>query len=610
MSRISIKNLLFLIPALSGILIYSGTFNHGYVLDDEDAIVKNRYVQSGLDGLGEIWTSEYRDGFSTEHGSLYRPLALTLFALEVHWFSNDAGWAHVFNVWLYGLCCALLFIWLRLLFQDRDHWLVLFICMLFVVHPIHTEVVANIKSADELLALSFGLIALISMLKFVDSERVLWLAGGLVAMFLGLTSKEGIVMFVVILPISLMMFRSQDLKDALKNSVWLIIPTAGYLTLRWQALGGLTGTEEIPALDNILVSTTGIEYYTSAISFAFLYLLKLIYPATLSHDYSMNELEIVGLSAPSFWLGLTVAALMVYAIFRWWNTRPLLAFALVFFLVTFSLYSNLIITIGTHFGERLMFVPSIGICLAFGAIIWSWGRGKRSTFEPNHATLPLAAIGIVCFIYLTKTMSRNPDWKDELTLFTADVSNAPNSTRTHYRLGRSLNKMGLEASDENQKKTWFRKAVVELEESVEIFPEFSDALGELGLAYMNLEQLDKAMAFNNRAIKVNPAHYTSINNIGVILFKQNKPREAITYFETALKINPNWRDPAGNIGSCYGVLGDYTKAIEWFKRAIEIDPSYAPNYYFIAVSYENMGMQEESNEWLAKAQAIDPRMGT
>ena len=72
-----------LLPALVGILLYSNSFNHEYVLDDEEAIVQNRIVQQGLDGISEMWVTEYRAGFSTEKGSLYRPMALTLLQLRV-----------------------------------------------------------------------------------------------------------------------------------------------------------------------------------------------------------------------------------------------------------------------------------------------------------------------------------------------------------------------------------------------------------------------------------------------------------------------------------------------------------------------------------------------
>ena len=152
-------------------LIYANTYNHGYVLDDDDAIVNNRFVQKGVAGLADIWTTEYRTGFSNESGSLYRPVSLSLFAIQTELWPGNSNAAHVFNIILYGLCCMLLFLWLQLLFKSYDVWLPLIASLIFTVLPIHTEVVANIKSVDEILSASFALVSLYSILK-ADNDGI------------------------------------------------------------------------------------------------------------------------------------------------------------------------------------------------------------------------------------------------------------------------------------------------------------------------------------------------------------------------------------------------------------------------------------------------------
>ncbi len=591
-----------------GVLLYANSFNHGYVLDDEDVISRNRIVQQGVEGIGEIWTSRYREGFSAEKGSLYRPLSLTLFALQTELKPKDAGFAHVISVLLYGLCCSLLFLWLRLMFRDKDPWLALFISMIFAAHPIHTEVVANIKGVDEILSLLFGLASMIFVLKSTDSQNRIWLVAGLISFFLALTSKEGALLLIPIIPIMLITFRKVNFKSVSVQTVGFVLPLAAYLILRFRAIGGMFGSEEIPMLDNVLVAASGMERITSALSIAFLYVMKLLYPATLSHDYSLSQIEIVGLLAPTFWLGLSILGCMLFFAWKWRRSEPILSFSIIFFLITFSLYSNLFFLIGTHFGERLLFMPSIGFCIVLGYLFWRQGRGKKEVFDPSSATLSLSFLGILIIMFTSKTMGRSAEWKDEMTLYAADVKSAPNSTRTHFRLGRAMNIKGIEVNDDREKVKWHNQAIAELEESVEIYPEFTDALGELGLAYQGLKRYDKAMVYNKKALKLNPNHYTTINNMGVVLFSQNKQEEAIPYFRRSLEINPNFRDPAGNLGSCYGTLQQYEEAIKWFKVAIEIDPNFAPNYYFIALSYQNLNNKAESDKWLVLARQIDPRI--
>lgn len=599
-----------LVCSLFGMLLYVKTLNHKYVLDDYDAIVENAFVSQGLDGLSDIWTTEYRTGFSEEKGSIYRPLALSLFAVEWQLWPNDPGKAHGINILLYGIICGLLFYWLLLLFGQTHRWLPTIAALLFAAHPIHTEVVANIKSADELLALLFGLTALIAALKGMERHRIIWALVAVIGFFLALLSKEGAITLLPIFALSIWFFKPERTTYGIGITAILALPILVYFWLRSAALGGLSGAEEIPALDNILAAASGFEYYTSAIAICGLYVWKLVFPITLSHDYSLNEIELVGLNDGGFWLSFVVGVLLIAIALKYWKTQKILSFALLFFLLTFSLYSNLFLTIGTHFGERLLFLPSLGYVLALSWVLWKWGSKKTGTFEWKKSVLTTAAIIFLLFAYSAKTVARADEWKDELTLYSADVINAPKSCRTHYRLGRAYNKVALTLTNDASKKSYFSKAVASLKTSVKIYSKFSDAHSELGLAYQNFGQYELAISHNKKALEINPNHASTINNMGTVLFLQNDQNAAIPYFKRALEIKPNFRDAAGNLGSCYGTLQQYEEAILWFKKAVEIDPSYAPNYYFVALSYKNLGDEDAYNKWLAKAQKLDPRIGT
>jgi protein O-mannosyl-transferase len=601
--------LISLIAPVLAVLLYSNTFNHGYVLDDFDAIVDNRIVKQGLDGISEIWATEYRQGYSSDRGSLYRPLTLSLFAIEWEIWPYQPQAAHIIQVLLFGICCWILFLWLTQLFGDRDPWLSVFIALLFAAHPIHTEVAANIKSGDEILAMLFGLL---SMWLFLKSEMKIksgFFLLSVTCFFLALTSKESAVTLLPIFPLSMWFFKRNEWKKSLVPLAFFAIPLAGFFMLRNQAIGGFSGREEIPALDNMLVAASGVEWFTSVVSICGLYLWKLVFPLSLSHDYSLNEIPLSGLSHWRFWLSILAAGLLIYTFIKTWKSQPIVAFAIAFFAITFSLYSNLVFTIGTHFGERLLFLPSLGFCMVVGWYLWSTATKKTGQFELKKAGLPAGFLAILCLGYASKTMSRSAEWRDEMTLYSADVINAPNSTRTHFRLGRTYNKRGLMETTQATKNSLFEKAIPELEKSIEIYPEYSDAIGELGLAYQSLGDFKQAMKLNNRALEINPNQHSVINNVGAILFLQNKTSEAIPYFKKTLELNPNHRDAAGNLGSCYGTLGQYEEAIYWFKKAIEIDPTYASNYFFVALSYQNLSDDESSKVWLAKARELDPNIG-
>ncbi|MDP4966057.1 MAG: glycosyltransferase family 39 protein, partial [Salibacteraceae bacterium] len=170
-------------------LLYANTLNHGYVLDDISVISENRYVNKGFEGIGQIWKTSYRDGYWNDSGTLYRPIALTIFAIEWQLAPNNPWLAHFVNVLLYGALCTLLFFVLKKLLQQEN---VAFIAsLLFAATALHTEVVANIKSLDEILSLSMGLLAWLFILKWNETKKTAPLIMALVAFLIGMFTKEG-----------------------------------------------------------------------------------------------------------------------------------------------------------------------------------------------------------------------------------------------------------------------------------------------------------------------------------------------------------------------------------------------------------------------------------
>lgn len=598
-----------LIPALLAIVLYANTFDHGYVLDDVSAITENLVVQRGTDGIGTIWTTHYRYGYWNNPGDLFRPLALTLFAWEWEMWPNDPGPAHVINVLLFAAGCVLLFFLIYHWFGRKDPWLPLIVTLLFAAHPIHTEVVANIKSADELLAFLFSALSLLALWKNGTRLFSLWAGLAAVSFFLAVSSKESVVTLVPIAPLMLIFFQKASWKKSLLSMIWLLIPFALYLVLRVDALDGLTGPGEVARLDNMLVKAKGIERFASAVFLCGMYLWKLIVPHPLAHDYSFDQLQLTDLTDPLVWASVVAYGGLIYLAVRLFLQKHPVSFAIIFFLLTFSLYSNLVMLIGTHFGERVLFIPSVGFCMAIGWLIWQWGKGKADEFKPAKALLPLGATAVVLLAYTAKTIPRSAEWVSEVDLYEADIINSPRSCRTHYRLGMAyMKEKAILEKNQEKKNEWLRKAVRELGEAVKIYPRYADAQGELGLAYQRLGYQEKAIEHYDIALEISPDHYTTLNNMGTVLFEQAKFDRAIKYFTRAIEANPRYKDAAGNLASCHGMLGHYDEALKWFKKAIEIDPNEASYYYYIGVTYNQMGDLVQAEKWFQQAYKRDPSL--
>lgn len=596
------------IPAIVAMLAYSGTSNHGYVLDDASAITENSVVKLGLEGIPTIWKTHYRYGYWSNAGNLYRPLTLSLFAWTWQLWPNNPGAAHVINILLYAIGCLVFFFLLYQWFGRGDPWLPLIIALIFALHPIHTEVVANIKSADELLAFILSGLSLLALWKNGDRVFSIWIVASIAAFFLALMSKESVVTLIPIAFLAAHFFREMEWKKNLIVCAWLLLPFAFYLAIRVSVLDGLTGQGEIASFDNLLVNAKGLTRYSSALYLCGMYLLRLIVPHPLAHDYSRRQFELVGFDEPLVWLSIAVYAGLAFLVFKTFRKQKMIAFAILFFLATFSLYSNLIITIGTHFGERLLFLPSAGFAIAVGWLLWKWGA-KSGSFSPTKAMLPSALLAVGLLAYGFKTIDRNADWASEVDLYEADVVTCSKSARIHYRLGLAyMKERAVTAKDPKEKQRWLNEAVTKLLTAIEIMPRYTDAHSELGIAYQRLGQREKALAQYQRTLEISPDHYITQSNLGSLLFELGRYDEAIPHFERALQLFPRYQDAIGNLASSYGMIGNYEMAIKWFKRGIEIAPSEASYYYYLGITYNNMGNPAEAQKWLNQAYQLNPKL--
>lgn len=151
------------------ILLYAGALRFGYVLDDTLVLSENKFVQQGTKGIPAIFSNESLVGYlGANHdivvGARYRPLSIASFAVEHQLFGVAPGISHFVNALLYALTALVLFRLLSTVVSPKpgQRWflsLPFVAALLFALHPLHTEVVANIKGRDEILALLLALVA-------------------------------------------------------------------------------------------------------------------------------------------------------------------------------------------------------------------------------------------------------------------------------------------------------------------------------------------------------------------------------------------------------------------------------------------------------------------
>jgi protein O-mannosyl-transferase len=621
------KKLIFqlsFIIALFSFFLYSNTIHHEFVLDDTSVISENPMTQNGVSSLKTIFTSCYRAGYNDDN-NLYRPLSKAMFAVEWQISPKNPSIHHLVNIILYALVCVLLFI-IFLKLTNLNVYFLFIAAMIFAAHPIHTEVVANIKSRDEILCALFLLLSLNFLLKYITNKKALSFIGFISCFFLALLSKESAIIFIGIVPLSIYFFTDADKKINLRLTISTIAVGLVYILIHYKIVGGI-GIKNIPAIDNSLLITHNVmEQKMTAIKILGKYFLLLIFPHPLSSDYSYNTISIVtSIVDGGFILSLILnVSLLIFAIKKM-KEKHFLSYCILFYFISMSITSNIFITIGTHMAERLLFFPSIAFCLA---LVYGFYRLFKLDFKDINSKWKifyssgkqlLAAFVILFILFSFKTIDRNKDWKSNPTLFTQDVKTVPNSAHMlMYCADYLTNKDTLKTLSEKEKEIRLLKAKKIITKALNIYYPFPDAHYIYGKIWYELKNYDSAYAGYSHAMALNPGKAMYHNNVGTSLFSLGKYDEAAKEFIEAIKLDKNDPDPPFNLGSAYGSMGEryrlqndpenankmFGMAIPNFEKAIQLKPDYKSAYQFLGATYINMGDTAKGRIYIEKAEAI------
>ncbi|MBL7766723.1 MAG: hypothetical protein JNJ58_11545 [Chitinophagaceae bacterium] len=598
------------------VLIYSNTFKHRFVLDDHGIIKNNKITKAAfsLDNTKTIFTTPLRKGdFSDLENSLYRPFTKLLFNIEWNVFGGDPHKFHIINVLLYALTGVLLFF---ILFDAmKKKWVVPFlVSLLFLVHPIHTEVVANVKSGDEVLSLLGILIALRGIQLYLSGDKKLYFGLAIAGILMGLFSKESTVVAMGLFPLFIYYFTDASVKKNIIISSVMGACTIFFLICRQAVLHGYKQSP-LSALDNYMVlCTDGASRFASAVNTLGLYIKTFFVPHPLSCDYSYSSLMPVTMADAGFILSfLLFAGMFVYAILKFKQKEPI-GFGFLWFFVTISITSNVFFLIGTSFGERLFFVPSLGLCLSVVLLLARFFHKKEeeNNFMSALGKSPVlfGILFLVAALYSYKTYSRNEDWSSDFNLFSKDVQNYPNSTHLLFYIGNhlsgnerkeiltdqltALNFTPQQIADSLKKESY--RSIAYLTKSLSIYPALpSDGYNQLGKAYFNITDaqhtnfLDSAQKYYMKAYSEDSTNPIFMNNLGTVQYNSGRVMEAFPYFVKAFARDTTEPDFANNIGCIYGATQRPDSAIYWFKVASRLDPADITSLQFLDITYRAKG---------------------
>lgn len=601
--------LLALLVSLTGFALYTNTLGHGFVLDDYSVINENRITRQGTESIGTIFKTSYRFGYYLVNDELYRPIPKAIFATIWEFSPNNPYPGHLLNVLLYALTGFILYFFLFRIFKNK--FAAFAASILFIAHPLHTEVVANIKSMDEILAFLFCISSGLALFKYLDTKKTFILIISAVLYFIALLSKESSITFLAVFPLLIHFFGDDKLKKNYKPLILLLITAFIFLGIRQSVLSQVP--HGLPSIaDNLIMSAkTSGEKFATAVLILGMYLKLIFIPHPLVFDYSYNQIPVVGMGDGGFILSLLVhIALLVIAV-QQFKKNKIISFALLFYFISISIYANIFLIIGSSFGERFLYIPLLGftiLCGHFLSKLNTKNTANTITLFLNENKIALLIVVALCSAYGFKTVTRNEVWKSNYSLFSHDVELSPNSTRTHYYYGNLLSKPEMvEGKDSLYTDSVRMLAISELEKSVAIYPKFGDAYNQMGMTWDRKKNYQKAMESYQKAIGTNENNPMVYNNFATLYFNTMQYDEAFKMFDKAVKLKPDYAEAYMNMGSTYGMIKQYDNAINCFLKAIKLDPQLAQAYYFLGITYRFKGDENSAQSSIAKAHKLDPK---
>lgn len=646
MESLKKNSLIYIVLIALSFVLYGQTIGFDYALDDDIVILKNEFTKKGIGGLGDIFTTDSFHGFFGKQknlvsGGRYRPLSIASFAFEWALFGENPAVSHFINVLLYGLTGLVIFLVLSQLFppESNKYYSIAFLSsVLFLAHPLHTEVVANIKGRDEIMALLGALLSLHFFILYLQWNAQKWVIASGLSLFLACLSKENAL---TILPIHFLLIplvNGWNKKALIGFTQFVVSFAAIYLILRSVIMAGGVDLSYCEILNNPFCFVENDAKFATIFYTWWKYLGLLVAPIKLTHDYYPNQIPIQSLTDWQSIFGLLLAVSLIAATVFAWKKQSKWIIPLLFFILPFSVVSNVFFNVGTFMNERFIYFSSLGFVIGLAAlIIWVSKRVQQEK-------IILVLLVLISAAYSFKTMDRVPAWKDNATLFSTDVKVSNNSIKCLTSYGGSLIEKADNIQDEAQKRNVLQVAIDHLDKAIDLYPGNNHTQGWLlkGNANFKRGSFEKAFSSYRTCLEINPNFDLAKQNLKFLAknaLEARDPKQALYSYEYLLhldKENANYyykigeiyakhmgeikqgivyfmeaykRDPSNpklleNLGVANALLGNLSLAIKYLGEAIAVNPNHAPLHKNIAIAYDQSGLLDQARYHFAKADEL------
>ncbi len=573
--KVTIKYTLLLGVAVT--LIYMKLFSANFISwDDGEVLVNNTDVHQF--NIYAFFTNYYVGN--------YAPFSMIAFAIEWLIFKGNPTAHHVMNLLLHMINSVLVYKLVLLLFKDKTK---AFLCaIIFCIHPLQVETVAWVSAKNNLLYSMFFLLGLINYSRFILGKTTKQYVYSVLFFIVSVLCKPSAICFPLILVlVDYLLKQTQSIKTLILNKIPFITIALlfGFVTI-------YTRTE-----DKFINQNHAYAIYEQIgyAGYAILqYVYKFLVPINLSviYPYPQNKLMSIVLG----YIVILILVVLIYNLFK--SSVKTIVFGIMFLVFNLILVLQFIPFGEVLTADRYMYLPIIGISAVVLSIV---------PLNSNYLKVVITSLFV---IYGTLTFIRVDIWKNSISLYTDILKKYPhsyvalNSLGAEYMLAKNYDmsvrylnaainenrnyykgyyNRGLLYAQNNQ----ITKAINDFDKAIEL-KQYQKAYIARANAYYTLRDFPKAISDAEYILKNDSSNFKAFFVLANCYDDLNQLEKALIYYNKA--ISKNTLNPLYYMRRAilFGKMQQFQKCLKDLNQCTFLDNTYAEAYYWKGVVKVNL----------------------
>ena len=587
---------------LTAFAVYGNTLSSSFVFDDIPLIVENSSIKDPLN-IPAITGLENGKPY-------YRPVRILSYVIDYSISGLNPVAYHVSNIIYHTLTAFVLFCLLKLLFGSAP--VAAFGALLFLVHPVQTDSVAYISGRRDILCGLFYISGFYSFVLYRTRGKNLFPVLSVIMYILAAGSKEMAVTLPAMCVLYDFSFHDGSVRSLLRRNLkfYLVMFLLAGCFLFYKLV------LHYPSLRTEYYGGSAAANFATVSRVIMRYLQLLFFPVVLTADYSFNAFHISrGFLDGDVIRAVFLDTVVLYAVLRAYRFNRTIFFGGMWFFLSLLPVCQ-IFPHHEIMAEHYLYIPMAGFAVV-ACVLFNYLLNCNRRFA-------MALLVAVLLLFSFRTVIRNRDWRDSMTLWSKVLEVAPECARAHDDLGSVYFKQ-----NEYEKALYhYRKAVAirprhaifhnnlgmalgatgdidgaekEFRKAINLDRDLAAAYNNLGIVFFNKAEYRQAAVLFRKSARMNPGSSKAWFNYGVSSFNSGNIKNAERAFHRAVKLNSKYAEAYKWLGRVQYRKGHYRQAMKSLKSALVLNPGYTEAYWFMALVLEKTGDTDRALWYLKKA---------